>query len=297
MARESVLRRRRLRSLATACMVTFAVLATLATSQVQPSLENTAKGPAFVLSSEHPSFSARFSFTATPEALEKWDRLTLKLEHEEYWTPNAPAHRLKPEVTKLDGRSAWDRAGCSDGEACLGSYEVVFRWPADVPSGTVRVEWRVTGEILYSDEPVEGARVATSIDSVTDTAEPSVRFFEESFVFGGKYRRVVKSVVIRLDKPVGGPISIERQAWHSQRGQDVPDVLVRFPGSRPLELPPATAVRLPIPADCAASACTVSFRIVMTANVAARRAVPWGLIGPATARPHATVPIVRCTSW
>lgn len=299
MPRGSALPRRRLRSLATGCMVALAVSATLATSQVQPSLGNTAEGPAFVLSSEHPSFSARFSFTSTPQALEGWDHVILQLEHEEYWTPDAPALRLKPEVRKLDGPSAWDRAesGCSDAQACLGSYEVVFRWPREVPSGTVRVEWRVVGEILYSDEPVGGARVAARIDSVTDTAEPSVRFFEESFVFGGKYRRIVKSVVIRFEEPVRGPISIERQAWHSPRVQDVPDVLVWFAESQPLELGPATAVRLPIPTDCAASACSVSFRVVMTANVRAAARVPWGLTGPATARPHATARIVRSTPW
>lgn len=294
---EHRLLRGRLRSLATGCMVALAASASLATSQVQPSLEDTRKGPAFVLSSEHPSFSARFNFTATPEALEGWDYLTLELEHEEYWSENAAAHRLKPEVTKIDGRSAWDRTGCSDSEACLGSYEVVFRWPTDVPSGSVRVEWRVTGEILYSDDPLEGAFVDTSIGSFTDTAKPFVRFFEESFVFGGKDRRVVKSVVIRINEPVRGPISIERQDWHHERGKDAPDVLVRFPGSRPLELAPAASIRLPIPADCAASACTVSFRIVMTANVAARRTVPWGLIGPENARVHATARIVRSTPW
>lgn len=299
MARESSLRRRWLRSLATGCMVALAVSATLATSQVQPSLGNTAEGPAFVLSPEHPAFSARFSFTATPEALERWNMLTLRVEHEEYWTPDAPALRLKPEVTKLDGPSPWDRAesGCSNDEACLGSYAILFRWPPDMPSGTVRVEWRVRGEIWYPDEPVDGARVVARIESVTDTSAPSVRFFEESFVFGGKDRRIVKRVVITFDEPVRGPISIERQAWHSRRVQDVPDVLVWFSGSPPRELAPATSARLPVPTDCAAAGCTVSFRLVMTANVHAAARVPWGLTGPATARAHATAQIVRSTPW
>jgi hypothetical protein len=299
MARGWALVRGRLRSVATGCMLVLAVSATLATSQALDSRSDTAQGRPFVLSSEHPSFSARFSFTATRAALQGWDYLTLELEHEEYWTPDAPALRLKPEVTKVDGPSVWDRAGsaCSNAEACLGSYEVVFRWPPGAASQSVRVEWRVVGEILYSHEPADAARVSTTIDSFTDSGTASRRFFDESFVFGGKYRRVVKSVVLRLAEPVRGPISIERQAWHSPHVQDVPDVLVRLAESEPSELAPATAVRLPLPTRCATSPCTVSFRLVITANVRAAARVPWGLIGPENAQLRATAVVVRNTPW
>jgi len=299
MARGWALARGRLRSVATGGMLVLAVSATLATSQALDSRSDTAHGRPFVLSSEHPSFSARFSFTATPAALQGWDYLTLELEHEEYWSPGAPVLRLKPEVTKVGGPFVWDRAGsaCSNTEVCLGSYEVVFRWPPGAASGSVRVEWGVVGEIQYLHEPVDGARVSTTIHSFTDTGTAPRRFFKESFVFGGKYRRVVKSVVIRLAEPVRGPISIERQAWHSPHVQDLPDVLVRFPESQPLELAPATAVRLPLPTRCAKSQCTVSFRLVMTANVRAAARVPWGLIGPENARLRATAVVVRNTPW
>ena len=258
-------------------MVAVATFATLATSQVQPELEDAAEG-SFVLSDERRRFAARFMFEANAAALTDVDQVVVKVEHAEYWSSAVRAGSLEPEVRRIDGGSGpnWRGLRCF-GVGCLGTYEIAFRWPTDVDASVVRVEWTVVIHISYPEMPDDDARVDAEIVSVTDAGNPPVRFFEQYVVLGRGERGVAQHVEIRSAGPIGAPIAIERQAWRSPRDAPPPIVTVFVPGAAPSRLRPATSKVLPFPDRCLDAACSFTFTVTISAQSSSPARVPWGL--------------------
>jgi hypothetical protein len=258
-------------------MVAVATFATLATSQVQPELEDAAEG-AFVLSDERPGFAARFIFEANAAALTNVDRVVVKVEHAEYWSPAVRARPLEPEVRTIDGGTGpnWIGLRCF-GIRCLGTYEIAFRWPTGVDASVVRVEWTVGIHIRYPEMPDDDARVDAEIVSLSDAGNPPVRFFEQYVVLGRHERSVAQHVEVRSAGPIGAPIAIERQAWRSPRDAPSPIVTVFAPGAAPFRVRPAASKVLPLPDRCLDAACSFTFTVTISAQSPAPARVPWGL--------------------
>lgn len=258
-------------------MVAVATFATLATSQVQPVLEDAAEG-SFVLSDERPGFAARFMFEANAAALTNVDRVVVKVEHAEYWSPAVRAGSLEPEVRRIDGGTGpnWSGLRCL-GVGCLGTYEIAFRWPTGVDASVVRVEWTVGIHIRYPEMPDDDARVDAEIVSVSDAGNPPVRFFEQYVVLGRHERGVTQHVEIRSAGPISAPIAIERQVWRSPRDAPSPIVTVFAPDAPPFRLRPATSKVLPFPDRCLDAACSFTFTVTISAQSSAPVRVPWGL--------------------
>jgi hypothetical protein len=265
------------RRVTTVSMVALATFATLATSQVQPALEDAAEG-SFVLSDERPGFAARFMFEANAAALTDFERVVVKVEHAEYWSPAVRAGSLEPEVRRIDGGTEpnWEGLRCF-GVGCLGTYEIAFRWPTDVDASVVRVEWTVGIHVRYPEMPDDVARVDAEIISVSDAGNPPVRFFEEYVVLGHGEPGVAQHVEIQSAGPIGAPIAIERQAWRSPRDAPSPIFTVFAPGAAPFRLRPATSKVLPLPDRCLNATCSFTFTVTISAQSSAPARVPWGL--------------------
>jgi hypothetical protein len=212
-------------------LIALGSFATLATSQVQPSLGDRAEG-SFVLSRDLPGFAGRFSFDANAEALAGHERVVLKVEHAEYWSPPAAPRSLGPRIARVDGGPAatWVGLRCF-GVACLGMYEITFRWPNGVDASTVRVGWSVSAEITYRDAPDRDASLDVEILSVSDPGHPPTRFFDQEVVLGREEAGTAQHVVLRSSTPIRTPISIEREAWRSSRDAPPPIVTVFVSGA------------------------------------------------------------------
>lgn len=270
--------RGRARSIATALMIALGSFATLATSQVQPSLGDRAEG-SFVLSRDLPGFAARFSFDANAAALAGNERVVLEVEHAEYWSPPAAPRSLEPAIERVDGGPAatWVGLRCF-GVACLGVYEITFRWPTGVDASTVRVGWSVSAEITYHDAPDRDASLDIEILSVSDAGHPPTRFFEGEVVLGRHEAGTAQHVVIRSSAPIRTPISIEREAWRSPRDAPPPIVTVFVSGAARFRLLPATSKALPVPDRCLQSGCSFTFTLTISRQTPAPARVPWGLV-------------------
>lgn len=176
-------------------------LAVVATTPAQSSVEAEDRGTTLLLGPDHTEVTAAFTFEATDAALDDFDSLGLDVEHEAFWTDVADPPDVAVEVVKTDGPELepWqlDDGRCGADAACVGTYEVTFRWPDGLESGSVRIEWHVAAQVDFnrSDAP-RGAELHIDVERVDDAGAAPHRFFEQDVVLDAETPATAQQVTV-----------------------------------------------------------------------------------------------------
>jgi hypothetical protein len=252
-----------------------------------PEITDSRPGPALFLTADAPAASAGFTFEANAAALEKPGYVLLAFEWRAFWSGGTRDRTaFTPEIVGGGGfEPTEDGDFVCYGPECLGTYEARLEWPADLETGSVRIEWTVTANISYPSGMADGASVRARVERLFG-AEPPVRVAGGSIAMGAEHPYVAQdTLIIRTTGPIpqGAELAVEIDPTLLYAavafGDDV-DVLLLQPLVAPVPLPPSSSTSLSVPASCRAGPC--SFTVSLVGELRSRLSssvlyVQWGV--------------------
>jgi hypothetical protein len=266
------------RRVAATIAMAVATVAVLATSQARVDIGDTTEGPPLQVTPGEPAAAIGFVVDANDVALEA-GLASLTVGWDLFWSglPSGVDPELTPEILKTAGPGLVEpafRGSMAEelyclGSDCLGTYQLIFTWPADLEAGTVRIAWRVTANVSFeSGSPPDGAQVDVRVEQASDGRAP-LRIFADQISVGRDRSIVVDSLRLTSESaiPAEGRLAVELGEPRSNYGRGEVSFTLLQNGEEPFRLRPASSTPLIAPPRCRTGPCSFSITLVTELRV------------------------------